>query len=345
MLGLEQSKVEQIFDLYGRAEQLYKNCSKPNNYLPYWVIKRLPFTITLEDLYCIIKGLKEKPLCPICGKVCKFSNFTTGYNKFCSSTCAFKYKPQKGKSYLEIYGTSSPACGFKKGEDNLAKLPEIRKKISISVKKSYDKNNGILRKIRSANSLKLGTLPSYGLKIKDNFGNFYRSALEARLSNLLINNKINFDYEKRIKMINGHNKYVDFVIDNNIFIEVTGYAYAEWINDFNHKMKIFDLTRNKLNSFIYILTYPENIDLIKTYLIQGYNPLENKDVLFYNGQVIKEIFYSSEESIKTFKECGNRYKLSNVNIIINSIDNDDAILEDIRYMRNILKFSKGFNEF
>lgn len=36
----------------------------------------------------------------------------------------------KGKTYKEIYGTDEPGCGFKSGDENAAKRPEVRKKIS-----------------------------------------------------------------------------------------------------------------------------------------------------------------------------------------------------------------------
>lgn len=43
----------------------------------------------------------------------------------------------KGKTYFEIYGTSTPNCGHRRGEDNIAKRVDIRKKISDGVKASY----------------------------------------------------------------------------------------------------------------------------------------------------------------------------------------------------------------
>lgn len=44
---------------------------------------------------------------------------------------------KRGKTYLEIYGTSNPGCGHRKGKDNAAKRPEIRKKISEGLAKAW----------------------------------------------------------------------------------------------------------------------------------------------------------------------------------------------------------------
>lgn len=42
-------------------------------------------------------------------------------------------KPTRGKTFMEIYGTDSPACGFQTGDSNVAKRPEIRRKISAAI--------------------------------------------------------------------------------------------------------------------------------------------------------------------------------------------------------------------
>lgn len=39
-------------------------------------------------------------------------------------------------------------------------------------------------------------------------------------------------------MKNGRMKYVDFVIDNKLFIEISGYAWESWKKDFDAKIKV-----------------------------------------------------------------------------------------------------------
>jgi hypothetical protein len=56
-------------------------------------------------------------------------------------TC--KHGHLKGRTYKEIYGDKLVTCGFKNGDLNISKLPEIREKISIGVRRSWE-NPGIL---------------------------------------------------------------------------------------------------------------------------------------------------------------------------------------------------------
>ena len=67
--------------------------------------------------------------------------------KFCKCGCGrlvkgpghlyYRGHANKGKTYKEIYGTDNPKCGFKKGEENIAKREDIKKKISKGVRESY----------------------------------------------------------------------------------------------------------------------------------------------------------------------------------------------------------------
>lgn len=193
MPPLEPSQFDEIMDLHHKSLEFYKKCLKPNNYIPNWILRRLSFRISKEELYCTIKGISESPSCPICGSKRKFINFSKGFASTClKRECINKListkgtgrtyeSPLKGKTYKEIYGDEPVKCGFKKGEENIAKDPEIRKKIS----------EGVIR-----------------------------------------------SYEKPFKMKNGRMKYVDFVIDNKLFIEISGYAWESWKKDFDAKIKV-----------------------------------------------------------------------------------------------------------
>ena len=84
-------------------------------------------------------------ICPECynPRLCK-----CGCNKILKTPGMFYHQgyKTKGKTYKEIYGTDTPKCGFRKGDENQAKKSEIKIKISEGVKKSYTVE---LRKLRS----------------------------------------------------------------------------------------------------------------------------------------------------------------------------------------------------
>lgn len=101
------------------------------------------------------KGLQGFKVCKTCGKLygyydCKDKSIHCKNCKnltyYCGCGCGEEIKyngnyirghKTKGKTYKEIYGENRPRCGFKSGEDNVSKKPEIREKISKGVLKSY----------------------------------------------------------------------------------------------------------------------------------------------------------------------------------------------------------------
>jgi len=169
--------------------------------------------------------------------------------------------PTKGKTYKEIYGTDTPQCGYQKGDKNIAKNVEIRKKLSTAVKKSYTPE---LRRVRSEQTKQnfLNGMHFGVLKQKDSYGNKYRSKLEANLSDILIEHNIKFNFEgktNRIKLFDGSVKVVDFIVDN-LLIEVTGFAYKKWQDDFIEKIIKLRKTTDKK---ILILTYDDKVKIIR----------------------------------------------------------------------------------
>jgi len=156
-------------------------------------------------------------------------------------------------------------CGHKKGELNVSKNINIRKKIKIGLRKYY-KNNPQVLKEKSIHRTNLNINTKFGkLKYENNVGEKFRSKLEASFSNILNDNNIKYDYEVPIKMINDRYKVVDFVV-NDILIEVSGYAYESWRKDFNNKIKIL---RDSVDNQIIILTYSQNLN--KLYDITSYD--------------------------------------------------------------------------
>ena len=256
-----------ILNLYNEAKEKYKNSYRPNNYIPGYIKKRVDTKITNAEIHKLIFQDNKDVYCVVCGSLIMYKKFSYVV-KICSNKCAHsteeykekiskavkgKSKKTKGKTYEEIYGTSNPACGFKKGDKNIAKNPEIRKKISEGVTKSYTEE---LRKQRSEQAYNGGFIGgNYRKTIEDNHGNRFRSKLEASFSNLLIENDIDYIYEQRVQLINGKIKIVDFVVDN-IFIEITGYAYESWQEDLQMKIKWLKESIDE-NDFIFLITYSD----------------------------------------------------------------------------------------
>ncbi len=99
--------------------------------------KPLKFQHICEDCQTVFMSADVK------GKFCKECKFP----KPCKCGCGRMVKTPgrkfysgcslKGKTYTDIYGTSSPRCGFKPGDDNIAKNIDIRQKISEGVIRSY----------------------------------------------------------------------------------------------------------------------------------------------------------------------------------------------------------------
>lgn len=97
---------------------------------------------------------------------------------------------------------------------------------------------------------------------KNSRGEKFRSRLEVNFSELLYKNNISFnyntDYEFPIQMVDGRFKMVDFKI-GDVLIEITGYAYRKWQEDFNEKIKTL---RKSTDLPIIILTYSDKQKII-----------------------------------------------------------------------------------
>lgn len=344
LIGIDKLHLLKVKELYKEAFEVYKNNYRPTNYISSYIKKRLDFVIENEQIYLVINDLTEGLKCPVCGKDCKFINSTLGYSKTCGNKKCYGELiglRTRGKTYKEIYGDKFIKCGFLKGDNNVAKRSEIRKKISESVKASYTPEL-LERRRQHLLSRKIPISYMKGRKIPDKYGNFFRSTLEAEFSNFLHKNNINFDYEVPVKMNNGHKKIVDFVIDKKIFIEISGYAWDKWQKDFNNKMKIFDDSRDKYNSIIYILTYPDRLKLLKSCLFDSKKDLssEYSESFYKDGEIIsyKKIYTNEEiENINNVK----MEPLSNINVFFNSIYNTEGILKDLNFFKQIL-YAKEF---
>lgn len=138
-----------------------------------------------------------------------------------------KSKSTKGKTYKEIYGTNSPKCGFKPGSDN----PNFCR----------DKFTGCNK------------FNKYGEKFRSNY--------EVCFSEILHENNISYDYEHHFKLCNGKVKIVDFIVKGYL-VEITGYAYPAWKDDFDIKIEL--LKRSYPEKKIVIISTENNIDELKS---------------------------------------------------------------------------------
>jgi len=223
---------------------------------------------------------KKASICSNCktGFKCKIcNNIITPGSRYCNKHHNIL---KKGKTYKEIYGTDNPKCGFKKGENNIAKQKHIREKISKGVRKSYvpellEKRRRQFKKKRP-NTFKFKYITKRGEKC--------RSKYELIFANYLYENNIEYQTEVPIRMKNGKLKIVDFIINNNIIIEITGYGYDNWIKSFNEKIKILRESVN--NPLIIITTKYKDEELWKN--CSNYNIfIHNIDDLDYIKETIR----------------------------------------------------------
>lgn len=118
-----------------------------------------------------------------------------------------KINKNRGKTYKEIYGEKKVNCGFKRGDLN----------------PNFTRNKYI------------------GCKKQNKFGEKYRSNYEVLFSEKLHEYNICFSYEDQFKLNNGKVKIVDFVVGDNL-VEITGYAYKQWQDDFDSKIALLHVT-------------------------------------------------------------------------------------------------------
>ena len=161
----------------------------------------------------------------------------------------------RGKTYLEIHGTSTPNCGHRKGEANAAKRPEVRKKISDGVKRSYQNPQLIQSRREKCVFLKRKWI-DFSCRFPANDGQKYRSRFEVEVADTLYGQGIQYEYEHKITMEGGKLKIVDFKV-GNLLIEVTGYAFDDWRQSFN---KNIILLRHSVDNPIVIITYEKHTD-------------------------------------------------------------------------------------
>jgi hypothetical protein len=159
-------------------------------------------------------------------------------------------KNTKGKTYEQIYGCKSPGCGFKRGDKN----PNFTRDKFI------------------------------GCTVINSTGKKFRSSYEAKFSDILEKNNILYEYEHHFKLCNNKVKIVDFIIKEQL-VEITGYAYEKWKQDFDTKINLLHNTYPD-KKIVIISSWDKTKELNEKH--SGYATILNLD----NEEEIKKYFLS-----------------------------------------------------
>lgn len=148
-----------------------------NNYPDFYkyLMSNYPDDLSIsEKIYWYYNGIKEYPLCPVCGTRVKYKTFKKGYSSHCSLKCSSNSPEVKQKSITtKIIRYGDPkynnrdkaidTCIKKYGEDNPFKSNEIKDKIKQTMLDKYGveyaQQSKEIQKTREENSLK-----KYGVK-------------------------------------------------------------------------------------------------------------------------------------------------------------------------------------
>lgn len=175
--------------------------------------------------YCIEckDFLNEKVPCKCgCGKLVirKKTGFAPGHK-------------MKGKTYKQIYGTSTPGCGFKTGIENPNYDPILKEKSNNSLRKWYKENpEATIQKLKK------------GEEARSNIfyrGEHFNSSYEVILYKFFKKNNFKFEREVPVILSNNSIKVVDFVVEKEncfIYIETTGMGYIRDKEKFIKKISL-----------------------------------------------------------------------------------------------------------
>lgn len=189
-------------------------------------------------------------ICTICKKSKDLSHFRKdrtrkdGYHPHCKE-CQKNYR-RIGDSEIRKEGERRRHKEYRDRKAGLL-VNELSpsEKSSLSLKKYFLENPKVLKtKPVIVNNFKLNCINSKG--------ELFRSQLEVKFSELLIKNNISYQYEVLFRLVNGRAKIVDFLIEDFLIVEISGYAFKDWQDNFIQKMR---LLRQSTDLQILILTY------------------------------------------------------------------------------------------
>lgn len=196
-----------------------------------------------------------------------------------------------GKTYQEVYGSGLQSPGFKKGQCNIAKQEHIRQKISSSLVHMYRQNPDLRREKKAHMQAMNRSGRMFQGRFQNTYGEVYESRLEVRLSELLHARSLAFKKHVPVPLVDGRTKIVDFLV-GDVFIEVSGFAFKAWQDDFIDKMAVL---RRTIPNPIIVLTYPEHLNGI--YAVCSYN--------IYTGSI-----YDDQDILEKVAFCSMLYRFS-----------------------------------
>lgn len=251
------------------------------------------------------KELKFEHTCESCKKVFKSGDVKGRYcveckqPRQCKCGCGTLVKTPgkdfargckvRGKTYEEIYGTSTPACGFKEGSLNpmANKLSKERQRKGVT--DSYTPALREKRKLQKLKDIDQGNCYGKVIGVSEN-GEKMRSKLELAFAEALKREGIEYSYEKRVvKLPINRDKYsrkvVDFTV-GSLDIEITGAAYSNWIEEFKKKVYLYKQACPERP--LLILTYEKKVPFLKDLeQCQGVKVLEIEEILRSPGTVLE----------------------------------------------------------
>ena len=225
---------------------------------------------------------KESPAllgtCENCGRPCKKTN------RFCSKKCSTTF----------IHKTEPYRVGAQKGDANISKRSDVRKKISEGVTRSYD--NPDLLSIRAKAMAALGSKKGFRSKQEEEFSCF----LKDQSIEFLREVPTEYQYVVNGKVKTRH-KVVDFIIPSiKTNIELTGFIWGS--TDPHHRYyfreRLLELASENTDQYYIISSNePKVVDKIREFF-DGYHPWNINEMRLGDNLLI----LSYEELKKYVKE-------------------------------------------
>ena len=305
---MDIENIELVKSLYEEAKAKYSESSKPANYIPGHIKRRVPFEISNSEIYDIVFGVSEDDKkCPVCGQAMRnFAGFGAGYTDTCSRKCARNtpqysawvqehwkkrreggyISPLRGLTYAEIHGEGQHPCGYQPGEANVAKRPDIRRKISEGVSRSYQ-NPALIKMRREAmiDRIRRGKVVTWCKYYNAERDEYYHSQFEKAFAQILSDEGLEYVKDYPLVLTSTRTKLVDFVLEERgLYIELSGFAYDRWKNDFIEKLHLMD--KVLVNKTLLLFTYTHNVEELRD---------RTRDM---KGEVIVRSFDSMKEELR-----------------------------------------------
>lgn len=194
--------------------------------------------------------------CPKCRAEVKFGV------RYCSNYCN-----QTDPNNVKVLEGRKKQGAKMLGSKNPNQRLDVRRKIRDGVTASYTPELRRKRGEAMRKRIKEKGYVGWSRRLSNSRGEKFRSKLEVNFSELMIRNGIDYQYEVPMLLMDGSYKIVDFVV-NGVLIEISGFAYESWQNNFLKKMKVMRMTNDKQ---ILVLTYPDKVDDLRRRIFRDQN--------------------------------------------------------------------------